>query len=422
MPMAPDADPYRTLGLSRGASLAEVRKAYRRLAKVNHPDAAGEAALPRFLAIQAAYDQIVGPGSANAMGRPKASTRRPWDADPARADATRRAYGGRARRAPTGEPRRPGSASGGQGPNGGRPGSPPGGVSRDPNKATPGSTTYDGADVEPFEPDWGGASWYGTTTGTYWTLNPKEYADPRKHGPEYQARARRAAAAAQGTPAGSSAAGPGDTVGSDGLDVDDATAASAASSPRPANPPPTHTTGSWWEATAGTPASEQPAPDPAPDSARAAGGEAASGAPASDSGGWDWLEGREPRLAGRVGRAVLGWVPIGLAIGWLGGEVSGCGRFSAACDDTTGSVVWLALVGALALLLVLPRVATIAGTAALAALAVAIPVALISAAPGVDGITIGGLPVLGLVSVAAWVAGLAWGLLRSDRGAARPVS
>ena len=44
----------------------------------------------------------------------------------------------------------------------------------------------------PFEPDWRGASWYGTTSGTYWTLNPKEYADPRKHGPEYQARARRA--------------------------------------------------------------------------------------------------------------------------------------------------------------------------------------------------------------------------------------
>ena len=30
--------------------------------------------------------------------------------------------------------------------------------------------------------------------GTYWTINPREYADPRKHGPEYQARARRAAA------------------------------------------------------------------------------------------------------------------------------------------------------------------------------------------------------------------------------------
>ena len=63
--MAPDADPYRTLGLERGATLDDVKKAYRRLAKANHPDAAGEAALPRFLAIQAAYDQIAGPDGGN---------------------------------------------------------------------------------------------------------------------------------------------------------------------------------------------------------------------------------------------------------------------------------------------------------------------------------------------------------------------
>src|SRR4029079_8199199 len=72
---------------------------------------------------------------------------------------------------------------------------PPGGKTRAPNKATLGSTSYDGADVGPFEPDWGGANWYGTTSGTYWTVNPKEYADPRTHGPESQARARRAARA-----------------------------------------------------------------------------------------------------------------------------------------------------------------------------------------------------------------------------------
>ena len=44
---------------------------------------------------------------------------------------------------------------------------------------------------EPFEPEWEGASWYGGSSGTYWTLNPKEFADPRKHGPEYLARGRR---------------------------------------------------------------------------------------------------------------------------------------------------------------------------------------------------------------------------------------
>ena len=71
--MAPDADPYRTLGLERGATLDEVKKAYRRLAKANHPDAAGEAALPRFLAIQAAYDQIAGPDGGPPTGRTAAA-------------------------------------------------------------------------------------------------------------------------------------------------------------------------------------------------------------------------------------------------------------------------------------------------------------------------------------------------------------
>jgi curved DNA-binding protein CbpA len=185
--MAFDTDPYRALGLTRGASLDEVKRAYRRLAKANHPDAAGAGALSRFLAIQAAYEQLAGgsKGPGAKARRPAASTPRPSEADPERADATRRAYGGRPRgrrRASdeeAGQPRTPGGPAGSEtsGPRG---------------KATLGSTSYDGADTGPFEPDWGGASWYGTSSGTYWTINPKEYADPRKHGPEYQARARRA--------------------------------------------------------------------------------------------------------------------------------------------------------------------------------------------------------------------------------------
>jgi len=38
---------------------------------------------------------------------------------------------------------------------------------------------------------WDGAAWVGADSGTYWTVNPREYADPRKHGPEYRARGRR---------------------------------------------------------------------------------------------------------------------------------------------------------------------------------------------------------------------------------------
>src|SRR5204863_44991 len=153
--MAVERDPYQVLGLPRSASLEDVKRAYRGLAKANHPDAAGESALPRFLAIQAAYEQIAGAGAG-----------RPGEARPAS-------------RPSAADPDRAGGTAGTRGPRRGR------------NKATFGSTSYDGVDATPFEPDWGGASWYGTTSGTYWTLNPKEYADPRKHGPEYQARARR---------------------------------------------------------------------------------------------------------------------------------------------------------------------------------------------------------------------------------------
>src|SRR5258705_7204000 len=97
--MALDPDPYRTLGLKRGATLDEVKRAYRRLAKINHPDAAGEGALPRFLAIQAAYEQLAGPGASGAARRPMPAPRRPWDAE---ADKTRRAYGGPGRNASPG--------------------------------------------------------------------------------------------------------------------------------------------------------------------------------------------------------------------------------------------------------------------------------------------------------------------------------
>ena len=188
-------DPYRVLGLPRGATLDEVKRAYRRLAKQHHPDSGGQRTLARFLEIQAAYEQLVGGGPGGPGGQAgSAGPRTPWQSDAARADATRRAYGTRPRR--TGTPR---DDRGTSGPSGSRP--PPSGEPRRPDtdkrrgprKATLGSTSYDEAVDQPFDPDWTGSSWYGTTSGTYWTLNPREYADPRKHGPEYQARARRAA-------------------------------------------------------------------------------------------------------------------------------------------------------------------------------------------------------------------------------------
>jgi hypothetical protein len=472
--MTPDTDPYRTLGLTRDATLDEVRRAYRRLAKANHPDAAGEAALPRFLAIQAAYDTIAGPdaGTRRPGAARAAGARRPWDPDRDRTDATYRAYGGRARRArPTGGsgPTRGTSAErpsrerpGPDRPPGPRPSRP----ERPPNKATLGSTSYDGAEAEPFEPDWGGASWYGTTSGTYWTLNPREYADPRKHGPEYQARARRQVSGweeADGIDPAAAAPAPGPEPVATSRDATSRPEDAAADGGRPA----THTTSSWWEATTGhAPRSEgsasdggrpgragragrargsdgaEPAPRPG-DPARTPGEAAGRHGPGtttrditsdSTSGSLGpatgltaeglleavraWLDDDRPGAIGRIARAVVGWAPIALAFGWVGGEISGCGRFAAGCDDAGVMGAWLAQIAALVTLLVVSRLARIASVATLATLAAAIPAALLLSATGSPEDTAAGRFALSGLLVIAWVVGLVSGTVRELRGTA----
>src|SRR6476469_4799069 len=183
--MTQQLDPWRTLGLAPGASLEDVRRAYRRLAKANHPDAAGESAIPRFLAIQAAYEMLARPSTRRRPGtRPGTAAterpREPWQADPDRARASGRADGRRPGSRPTGTsapppgggPTEPGSKGAGE--NGGTaagstasgPGRArrPSGRRRSPNKATPYSTSYDPGDEEPFEPGWSGAGWYGAAS------------------------------------------------------------------------------------------------------------------------------------------------------------------------------------------------------------------------------------------------------------------
>src|SRR6478609_4188184 len=216
-------DPHRALGISPTASLNEIKSAYRRLVKQYHPDAAGERALPRFLAIQAAYERLVdGEGRLRPPGPPPKAGRgagsRPqesWRADPNRARASRDAW--RARRSGSGGTTtssggtrsKDGAPADGNGPDPADGGTTAGdgytwtrsgpGTRRErthrehrPRRATPGSTSYDEAAELPLDPEWDGGAWYGPSSGTFWTINPREYADPRKHGPEYLARARRA--------------------------------------------------------------------------------------------------------------------------------------------------------------------------------------------------------------------------------------
>ena len=93
--MSSQGDPHLTLGVAPGASLNEIKSAYRRLAKKYHPDAAGERALPRFLAIQAAYERLV-----DGEGRLRPPGPDPARETPARPRASRDAW--RARRSGSG--------------------------------------------------------------------------------------------------------------------------------------------------------------------------------------------------------------------------------------------------------------------------------------------------------------------------------
>ena len=54
------ADPYQTLGVARGASEADIKKAYRKLAKELHPDRNKDnpKASERFSQVTGAYDLL----------------------------------------------------------------------------------------------------------------------------------------------------------------------------------------------------------------------------------------------------------------------------------------------------------------------------------------------------------------------------
>jgi DnaJ domain len=418
-------DPYRVLGVPPGASVAEVKRAYRRLAKANHPDSAGAAALPRFLQIQRAYEQLTSPTWRPGTRRPaSASPAEPWRADPSRARST---PGAQRPGGPAGEAR--GSRSAGGGPKRGRsagagtagggpgrskagtaagpagPAGPdaPGGRRRPTKKATFGSTTYDEA-RETADTRWSGASWYGPSSGEYWRVNPREYADPRKHGPEYLARAAARAAEAAQRRAAEDAAAP--SPGADDR--------GAPPSPRPPRP--------------------RPDEDRAP-GARAAHREQAGAAPhgaAETRARREWTP--RPRAedessiapplrrpgsfvelsppARRLLRAAVAWPPLGIAAAAVIGEATGCAAFEATCTAPEDVYPWIAQAAILVGLLALPGVARVLAGGTIAVAVLAFPVVAVLAAGGANYDPTYGPAALITVLAVVWVLGVGAAITR----------
>jgi hypothetical protein len=293
------------------------------------------------------------------------------------------------------------------------------GRKRAPNKATLGSTSYDSADDEPFEPEWSGGTWYGASSGTYWTLNPKEYADPRKHGEEYQRRARRRTA---GSGIGGTAQAPDPQWdGEPAEPVEPQFNGSAdGESPSPDEAP----TGRQGRRSRGSVGRPSPTPPPP----RSAGSTSAWAGAAASSSAADPPDGLDPfaaaaavamSLAGtprgfmaRIGLALLGWPAIGLTLTTAAGEITGCGRFAASCVDLFGVGTWLAQLVIIVILLALPSVAALSAVGSLVALAASVPTAVILSATGGSREPAASATILGVVLVLAYGVGVAVALVR----------
>ena len=421
--------------------MAEVKRAYRRLAKAFHPDSAGEATLPRFLAIHEAYERLT-TGRIRPTARPSTQTRttsaEPWRADPERARTARE----RSRRRP-GQTRsggRTGTAgapfestrkrpTGSSGPTAtGGSGTREKGRRRDVRKATMGSTSYDEA-RDPADATWSGASWYGPTTGEYWIVNPREYADPRKHGPGYQQRGSRPSGAASEPLVGD--AGEETVIEQREAPVGAASAAGRAEATAGAAASTSSRDARRWDATA--------RPGWAAASARAAAAAAAAiaadgsprGRPSTrqddgpgDAGfdplgqfgaaGRDWLGTPADDPIRRLGLALVAWPPIGLAAAAAIGDITGCTAYSAECGGSDMLLPWLAQAAILGLLLLVPPLARLFVGGTIAVLLALVPITAFLLVVGAGGAPQAALVMAGLLAL-AWVAGVGWAALAGRR-------
>ncbi len=125
---------------------------------------------------------------------------------------------------------------------------------------------------------------------------------------------------------------------------------------------------------------------------------------------------------GRVVRAVIGWLPIALGLGWLIGELTGCGRFAATCDGSTAPVGLALQLAVLAVLLAVPSLASLTTMAALTVLGASLIAALILSATGSAADGDSRRAALGVVLLTAWLVGLVVAIWRRWRAVPAPTS
>jgi hypothetical protein len=275
-----------------------------------------------------------------------------------------------------------------------------------------GSTSYDEArDIN--DPTWSGASWYGPSSGEYWIVNPREYADPRKHGPEYQQRARRPL---DGTDPGvrtEAVPEPPEPPGHDataGAEWPDGTAADlgAAAPSQPAAAAGRRPRTSAW-ASSGAPAAA-PGMAPGPDVARRASrpGEARKDGWAGEPFGLAsraWIGGPADDPLRRLGPALIAWPPLGLAAAVAIGEVTGCASYAASCGPGESMLPWLAQAVILGFLLLLPPVSRLLVGGSIGVLLALVPVTAFLVAVGATGAP-QAAGVMAVLLAAAWVVGV----------------
>jgi hypothetical protein len=284
-----------------------------------------------------------------------------------------------------------------------------------------GSTSYDEA-RDPSDATWSGASWYGPSSGEYWIVNPREYADPRKHGPEYQQRARRPA----GDDAEAIGASDATWTADQALGGDAAATRSATAGPATAAAAgPTGRRAAWPADDAhlsGTPTRTRETTRPAAAwTARGAehathderwdrlGDSVPDGLPIHDAGSQaiTWLGGPADDPTRRLGLALVAWPPIGLAAAAVIGDVTGCSLYAAECTGAEPLLPWLAQAAILGLLLLLPPVTRLLAGGAVAVLLALVPITAVLVAVGGTGEPQAAATLAVLLGL-AWLLGIGW--------------